>query len=71
MWEFAKLNVETVQLSKRKILRLVKDNIVRGWDDPRLATLNGLRRRGYPPEAINQFCRYPEGLRSPYPLCVY
>ncbi|CAE7942993.1 glnS, partial [Symbiodinium sp. KB8] len=56
VWEFAKLNVETVQLSKRKILRLVKDNIVRGWDDPRLATLNGLRRRGYPPEAINQFC---------------
>jgi len=43
-------------LSKRKLIRLVKDRHVRGWDDPRLPTINGLRRRGYSPEGINKFC---------------
>ena len=42
---------------QRKILKLVSDKTVRGWDDPRLLTINGLRRRGYPAEAINAFCR--------------
>ena len=43
-------------LSKRKLLTLVKDNHVKGWDDPRMPTLSGMRRRGYTPEAINDFC---------------
>jgi glutaminyl-tRNA synthetase len=42
---------------QRRILKLVMDRTVRGWDDPRLLTINGLRRRGYTPEAINAFCR--------------
>jgi glutaminyl-tRNA synthetase len=57
VWEFARLNITHVQLSKRKILKLVTDKAVRGWDDPRIPTINGLRRRGYTPEAINNFCR--------------
>lgn len=57
VWEFSRLNITHFMLSKRKILKLVEDGKVRGWDDPRLATINGLRRRGYPPEAINAFCR--------------
>ena len=57
VWEFARLEITHVQLSKRKILKLVADGKVRGWDDPRIPTLNGLRRRGYTPEAINAFCR--------------
>ena len=57
VYEFARLNIARVQLSKRKILKLVASGAVRGWDDPRIPTLNGLRRRGYTPEAINNFCR--------------
>ena len=54
--EFARLNLNYTVLSKRKLLRLVKDGYVRGWDDPRMPTLRGLRRRGYTPEAIREFC---------------
>ncbi len=54
--EFARLNVSYTVLSKRKLLRLVQDGHVRGWDDPRMPTLSGLRRRGYTPEAIRDFC---------------
>jgi glutaminyl-tRNA synthetase len=54
--EFARLNVSYTVLSKRKLLRLVQDGRVKGWDDPRMPTLSGLRRRGYTPEAIRDFC---------------
>jgi len=54
--EFARLNVSSTVLSKRKLLRLVQDGHVKGWDDPRMPTLSGLRRRGYTPEAIRDFC---------------
>ncbi len=54
--EFARLNLNYMLTSKRKCLKLVKDHIVSGWDDPRMSTLSGMRRRGYPPEAIRDFC---------------
>ncbi len=54
--EFARLNLNYTVLSKRKLLRLVKEGIVTGWDDPRMPTLSGLRRRGYTPEAVRDFC---------------
>lgn len=54
--EFARLNLTYTVMSKRKLLRLVKENFVSGWDDPRMPTLAGMRRRGYPPEAIRNFC---------------
>jgi glutaminyl-tRNA synthetase len=54
--EFARLNLSFTVLSKRKLLRLVQDGHVKGWDDPRMPTLSGLRRRGYSPEAIRDFC---------------
>ncbi len=54
--EFARLNLSYTVMSKRKLLQLVKDNHVSGWDDPRMPTLVGMRRRGYPPEAIRTFC---------------
>ena len=54
--EFARLNLTYTVLSKRKLLRLVQEGHVRGWDDPRMPTLSGLRRRGYTPEAIRDFC---------------
>ncbi len=54
--EFARLNLSYTVMSKRKLLRLVKEGYVRGWDDPRMPTLRGLRRRGYTPEAIKDFC---------------
>lgn len=54
--EFARMNVNYILTSKRKCLRLVEEHIVSGWDDPRMATLGGMRRRGYPPEAIRDFC---------------
>jgi glutaminyl-tRNA synthetase len=53
--EFARLNINYTVMSKRKLLRLVKENYVTGWDDPRMPTLSGLRRRGYTPEAIREF----------------
>jgi len=55
--EFARLNLTYTVLSKRKLLELVKGGYVRGWDDPRMPTLCGMRRRGYTPEAIRNFCR--------------
>jgi glutaminyl-tRNA synthetase len=54
--EFARLHLSYTVLSKRKLLRLVKEGHVDGWDDPRMPTLRGLRRRGYTPEAIREFC---------------
>ena len=54
--EFARLNVTHTVMSKRKLLRLVQEGQVRGWDDPRMPTLSGMRRRGYPAEAIRAFC---------------
>jgi glutaminyl-tRNA synthetase len=54
--EFARLNLSYTVVSKRKLLKLVKDGHVSGWDDPRMPTLTGLRRRGYTPEAIRDFC---------------
>ncbi|CAH1770752.1 11156_t:CDS:2, partial [Entrophospora sp. SA101] len=54
-FEFNRLSINNTVLSKRKIARLVNEKYVKGWDDPRLYTLPALRRRGIPPEAINQF----------------
>lgn len=55
--EFARLNLTYTVLSKRKLIQLVKEGYVKGWDDPRMPTLSALRRRGVPPEAIHDFCR--------------
>ena len=55
-FEFSRLNLTYVVTSKRKLLQLVEENIVDGWDDPRMPTLVGMRRRGYTPEAIQLFC---------------
>ena len=55
-YEFARLSLSYTIMSKRKLLQLVKEGLVSGWDDPRLPTLSGLRRRGYPPEAVRHFC---------------
>ncbi len=54
--EFARLNLSFTIMSKRKLLALVEQNLVSGWDDPRMPTIAGLRRRGYTPEAIRDFC---------------
>lgn len=54
--EFARLNVTNMVMSKRKLRQLVEDGLVDGWDDPRMPTISGLRRRGYTPEAIRDFC---------------
>ncbi|MHB8792345.1 MAG: glutamine--tRNA ligase/YqeY domain fusion protein [Thermoleophilia bacterium] len=56
-YEFARLNLTHTVLSKRTLLRLVNEELVRGWDDPRMPTLSGLRRRGFPAEAIRDFAR--------------
>jgi glutaminyl-tRNA synthetase len=53
--EFARLNITYTVLSKRVLLRLVNERLVRGWDDPRMPTISALRRRGYPPEGIREF----------------
>ncbi|XP_068599707.1 glutamine--tRNA ligase-like [Brachionichthys hirsutus] len=55
-WEYGRLNLTYTVVSKRKIIKLVDSGVVRDWDDPRLFTLTALRRRGFPPEAINNFC---------------
>ncbi|MBO9638998.1 MAG: glutamine--tRNA ligase/YqeY domain fusion protein [Siphonobacter aquaeclarae] len=55
-YEFARLNLTYTVMSKRKLLKLVNEGHVSGWDDPRMPTLSGVRRRGYTPEAIRDFC---------------
>jgi glutaminyl-tRNA synthetase len=55
--EFARLNLNYTVMSKRRLLQLVREKFVRGWDDPRMPTLSGLRRRGYTTEAIRTFCQ--------------
>jgi glutaminyl-tRNA synthetase len=55
-YEFARLNLTYTVMSKRKLLQLVNEGYVSGWDDPRMPTISGLRRRGYTPEAIRDFC---------------
>jgi glutaminyl-tRNA synthetase len=55
-YEFARLNLGYTIMSKRKLLQLVQDGVVSGWDDPRMPTISGLRRRGYSPESIRKFC---------------
>lgn len=55
-YEFARLSLTYTMTSKRKLLQLVEEGVVDGWDDPRLPTLSGMRRRGYTPEAIRSFC---------------
>ena len=55
-YEFARLNLEHTVLSKRKLLELVRERRVKGWDDPRMPTLSGLRRRGFTPRSIREFC---------------
>jgi glutaminyl-tRNA synthetase len=55
-YEFARRNLNYTVMSKRKLLQLVNENIVNGWDDPRMPTISGMRRRGYTPEAIRDFC---------------
>jgi glutaminyl-tRNA synthetase len=55
-YEFARLNVTYTVMSKRKLLQLVNEKYVSGWDDPRMPTISGMRRRGYTPESIREFC---------------
>ena len=55
-YEFARLNLNYTVMSKRKLLQLVQENIVNGWDDPRMPTISGLRRRGYTANSIRKFC---------------
>jgi len=55
--EFARMNVTYMITSKRKLLKLVQEGLVTGWDDPRMPTISGMRRRGYPPMALRTFCR--------------
>jgi glutaminyl-tRNA synthetase len=65
VWEFARLSLEYTMMSKRKLKELVERGLVSGWDDPRMPTLSGMRRRGYPPSAINAFCAAIGASRAP------
>ncbi len=56
--EFARLNLSYTMLSKRKLLQLVTERIVNGWDDPRMPTISGFRRKGYTPESLRAFCKH-------------
>jgi len=58
VWEYSRLNISNAVMSKRKIEKLVLENYVNGWSDPRLLTLEGLRKRGYTPSMINDFCAH-------------
>jgi glutaminyl-tRNA synthetase len=62
--EFDRLNLTYTMLSKRKLLQLVNENRVSGWDDPRMPTLSGIRRRGFTPEALRAFCNYIGATRT-------
>lgn len=68
--EFARMNLNYTLTSKRRCLKLVKDGIVEGWDDPRMSTLCGMRRRGYTPEAIRDFCERI-GVAKAYSIIEY
>ncbi len=56
-YEFSRLNLAYTLMSKRRLIQLVEEQIVSGWDDPRMPTLAGMRRRGYPPATLREFCR--------------
>jgi len=68
--EFARLNLDYTVMSKRKLTQLVEEKIVKGWDDPRMPTIKGLRRRGIPPEAIKKFC-HQIGITKKQSLITY
>lgn len=65
VWEYSRLNLTNTVLSKRKLIQLVKQGYVRGWDDPRMTTLVAFRRKGYTPEAINMFAEKIGVTRAP------
>ena len=69
-WEYSRCSISHNVLSKRRLNRLVTGGLVNGWDDPRLLTLEGLRRRGYTPKAINAFCDGLGVARSSNTVCV-
>lgn len=56
VWEYSRLNISNTVLSKRKLHHLIFEGYMDGWDDPRILTINGMKRRGYTADAINNFC---------------